>query len=155
MEHPDSRILRTCPCSYRFVDFVARLNPESFAVIFGNSTQPHSYSADDKTELHRPVVCSCNNVNGVYQPGSCTACPNGVTSSNGQYICASAPQGTNSSSPSVQITAGGVGGVVQGAVGVSDVISCTPVVGNLLDTFVPWLTEAANFVSSLTGNSCG
>jgi hypothetical protein len=44
------------------------------------------------------TICVCTNVNGVYQPTSCTACPNGVTNSNGQYACAQAPAGTNSTS---------------------------------------------------------
>jgi hypothetical protein len=102
-------------------------------------------------------ICSCSNVNGVYQPTSCTACPNGVTNSNGQYVCASAPQGTNSSiSSGVQISGvGGVSNIVQSAVGVSNFISCTPFVGTIINSVAPWLTEAANFVSNLTGNSCG
>jgi hypothetical protein len=52
----------------------------------------------NKQIIQGSSICACTEVNGVYQPTSCTACPNGVMSSNGQYICAQAPAGTNSSS---------------------------------------------------------
>jgi hypothetical protein len=110
--------------------------------------------------LQGSSICSCTNVNGVYQPTACNACPNGVTNTNGQFVCAPAPKGTNSSSSSgvnvnIGSASGLIGGTVQVVVGVSGFVSCTPGVGAFLNTIVPWATTAANFVNSFVGNSCG
>ena len=105
-------------------------------------------------------ICSCSNVNGIYEPSSCITCQNGVVSSNGQYVCAKAFVSNETSNVSTSLNTGNLNSfagssVVQSVVGASTFISCTPFVGDALNSFLPGVTTVADIISSLSGNSCG
>lgn len=120
-------------------------------------SKPANQCQPNTSTVEGDYICPCVSVNGVYQTATgsqCTTCPYGVISNNNGYSCASPPPTVNkSSNTQVDLVSTGVN-VVQTIVSASSFVSCTPYVGNILDSILPGITTVANIITSLSGNSC-